>query len=122
MAEHWAGLLPPAAAKRSNDANDEEKANGAALLPAPVPRSDDDRAEEKPAVKSAVAATPGPISVKKVQLLSAAKRAGLDDEMSQRLWIALVADVSATESRRGRRRSRRRSRRMRRVRSLGSEA
>ena len=38
----------------ANDAIDEEKAKGAALLPKFVPRSDDDRAEEKPAVKSAV--------------------------------------------------------------------
>ena len=77
----------------ANDAIDEEKAKGAALLPKSVPRSDDDRAEEKPAVKSAVVATPGPISVKKVQLLNAAKRAGLDDEMSQRLWDALLEEV-----------------------------
>ena len=41
----------------ANDAIDEEKAKGAALLPKFVPRSDDDRAEEKPAVKSAVADT-----------------------------------------------------------------
>ena len=83
----------PTAAKRSNDAIDEEKADGAALLSKSVPHSDDDRAEEKPAVKSAVVATPGP--VKKVQLLNAAKSTGLDDEVSQRLWDALLEEVSA---------------------------
>ena len=82
----------PQAATRSDDAIDEEKADGATLLPSFMVRSDDDRAEEKPAVKSAAAATPGP--VKKAQLLNAAKSAGLDDETSQtsqRLWTALLA-------------------------------
>ena len=87
----------PQAATRSDDATDEEKAEGATLLPTSTLRSDDDRAEEEPAVKSAVAATPGP--VKKAQLLNAAKSAGLDDETSQRLWTALLAEFSAAEPR-----------------------
>ena len=82
--------------ERSNDV-DEEKAKGAELLPKSVPRSDDDRAKEKPPVKSAVAATPGP--VKKAQLMNAATKVGLDDEMSQRLWILLTEEVSAAEPR-----------------------
>ena len=43
----------PQAATRSDDAIDEEKAEGATLLPTSTLRSDDDRAEEKSAAKSA---------------------------------------------------------------------
>ena len=84
----------PQAATRSDDAIDEEKAEGATLLPTSTLRSDDDRAEEKSAAKSAVAAVMAAIS----RASSITRLAILRGPVKAELWPKTTTSFAGTST------------------------